>query len=223
LRELVFDIPLGDSHDDDFPMNLLQHAQVLHVLRLESRGFTLICRVAPKDSAPFQESLRHINRKQVQVVRLNRERSGADLFQVLGHFKRDPRDPELSRAWRFFESIEKAPIYGLGNPRIEGKTLKVSVLADENNIKRLLTGMREVKVPYKIVRLGKLKEDAQTPIGALTWQQQRVIRLAHTLGYYDIPRRASTEDLAKVLKMDKGTVGEHLRRAEKNVFDTLLS
>lgn len=43
------------------------------------------------------------------------------------------------------------------------------------------------------------------------------------MGYYEIPRRTSTQDLAKMLEMDKATVGEHLRRAEKNVFDKLIT
>jgi len=43
------------------------------------------------------------------------------------------------------------------------------------------------------------------------------------MGYYDVPKKARVEDIARLLGMDKGTVGEHLRRAEKHVFDHLLS
>jgi predicted DNA binding protein len=51
----------------------------------------------------------------------------------------------------------------------------------------------------------------------------RVLRLAYAEGYYDIPRTVSTELLARLLRMDKGTVGEHLRRAEKNLMDFLMT
>jgi len=57
----------------------------------------------------------------------------------------------------------------------------------------------------------------------MTLQQMRVLRLAHTLGYYEIPRKIGTAGLASILGMDKGTVGEHLRRAEKHAFDDLLA
>ena len=36
-------------------------------------------------------------------------------------------------------------------------------------------------------------------------------------------KNEQTEGLAKILGMDTATVGEHLRRAEKHVFDGLLS
>jgi predicted DNA binding protein len=42
------------------------------------------------------------------------------------------------------------------------------------------------------------------------------------LGYYEIPRRQKTEDLARILDMDTATIGEHIRRAEKHVFDELF-
>jgi len=39
------------------------------------------------------------------------------------------------------------------------------------------------------------------------------------MGYYDIPRKTSTEELARVMGMEKATAGEHLRRGEKKVFN----
>ena len=50
----------------------------------------------------------------------------------------------------------------------------------------------------------------------------RILRLAYSEGYYNVPRKISTEELAKLLKMEKGNVGEHLRRAEKNIMDFLM-
>ena len=57
----------------------------------------------------------------------------------------------------------------------------------------------------------------------LTPQQMRILRLAYVEGYYNVPRKISTEELAKLLKMEKGNVGEHLRRAEKNIMDFLMT
>ena len=48
-------------------------------------------------------------------------------------------------------------------------------------------------------------------------------RLAYVEGYYDVSRKISPEELAKLLKVEKGTVGEHLRRAEKNIIDFLMT
>jgi predicted DNA binding protein len=47
--------------------------------------------------------------------------------------------------------------------------------------------------------------------------------LAYVEGYYNVPRKISTEQLANLLGMEKGNVGEHLRRAEKNLMDFLMT
>jgi predicted DNA binding protein len=51
----------------------------------------------------------------------------------------------------------------------------------------------------------------------------RILRLAYVGGYYCVPRKISTEQLANLLKMEKGNVGEHLRRTEKNIMGFLMT
>jgi predicted DNA binding protein len=43
------------------------------------------------------------------------------------------------------------------------------------------------------------------------------------MGYYDVPRPLSTDRLAWMLKTDKGIVGMHMRRAERNLLNSLLA
>jgi predicted DNA binding protein len=45
---------------------------------------------------------------------------------------------------------------------------------------------------------------------------------AYGLGYYDVPRRTPSEDIAKLLKIDKSTFAEHLRKAEKRIVRDAL-
>jgi len=49
----------------------------------------------------------------------------------------------------------------------------------------------------------------------MTPRQDRVLRSALELGYYDYPKKISTGGLAEVLKIKSSTVSEILRRAEK--------
>ena len=78
-------------------------------------------------------------------------------------------------------------------------------------------------ISYSITKLCGIEKSSDSPIDRLTVQQMRVLRLAYAEGYYDIPRTISTEQLACLLKMEKGTVGEHLRRAEKNIMEFLMT
>jgi hypothetical protein len=58
-----------------------------------------------------------------------------ELFQVSSSwFKTDLKDPDHLKAMKFSKSIEKTPIYILGNPRIDGKLMRVSVIVDKSNM-----------------------------------------------------------------------------------------
>ncbi|MBW2995897.1 helix-turn-helix domain-containing protein [Candidatus Woesearchaeota archaeon] len=55
----------------------------------------------------------------------------------------------------------------------------------------------------------------------LTEKQNRVIKLAVDRGYFEFPRKANLDDLAKELKLTKQTVQQHLRAAEKKLIPFL--
>jgi len=42
------------------------------------------------------------------------------------------------------------------------------------------------------------------------------------MGYYDVPRRTDSEMVAKALELDKSTVVEHLRKAEKRLLKQVI-
>lgn len=66
-------------------------------------------------------------------------------------------------------------------------------------------------------------ETASGPIDALTDRQRDVLETAFEMGYYEVPRGATTDALAAELDLDPSTVSEHLRRAERNVFAAVLT
>ena len=62
----------------------------------------------------------------------------------------------------------------------------------------------------------------ETPLDALTDRQREVLDVAYELGYYDVPRRSSTSEIAAELGVDDSTVAEHLQRTEHNLLESLL-
>ncbi len=68
-------------------------------------------------------------------------------------------------------------------------------------------------VEYKIEDLAPLSSK-----NGITSRQEEVLKSALELGYYDFPKRVSTEQLADALGIKPGTVAEILRRAERNVI-----
>lgn len=73
-----------------------------------------------------------------------------------------------------------------------------------------------------IEQIGQYSPDSRDTLSMLTDRQQEVFRTAVDLGYYEIPRRATHEDIAERLDCAPSTVDEHLRKAESRVLSTLV-
>lgn len=95
--------------------------------------------------------------------------------------------------------------------------------ADEQ--KRISNELAELQAEGIDVTLRKLQNYRvqTTPLDSLTDRQQEVLEVAFENGYYDVPRQASTTDLAAELGLDDSTVSEHLQRAEHNLLAALLN
>nr|WP_256335722.1 helix-turn-helix domain-containing protein [Halopenitus persicus] len=57
---------------------------------------------------------------------------------------------------------------------------------------------------------------------SLSEGQQRALTLAVNSGYYEIPRGATTSEIADQMGVSRRTFEEHLRRAENKVVKNLL-
>lgn len=57
----------------------------------------------------------------------------------------------------------------------------------------------------------------------LSYQQLTVLRAAHSMGYFDVPRQASADDIAAELDIAQSTLSERLRLAEKQLFELVFS
>lgn len=59
-------------------------------------------------------------------------------------------------------------------------------------------------------------------VSALTDRQFQALRTAHAAGYFDWPRETSSEAVADELGVSRATLSEHLRVAERKLFDALF-
>jgi len=60
-------------------------------------------------------------------------------------------------------------------------------------------------------------------LSILTEKQREVMTAAYKYGYYDIPKRISSEQLAEKTKISKPTLMEHLRKAERSVITEICA
>jgi len=74
-------------------------------------------------------------------------------------------------------------------------------------------------------RLHRLTQDGESePAGdGLTDRQYEALRIAYERGYFDIPRRASLEDVAGELDISPSSVSERLRRAQTQLIEETVA
>jgi predicted DNA binding protein len=105
--------------------------------------------------------------------------------------------------------------------------MKVEMIGKENEIKKLLHYTNKWgDNSFKI--LGLTSIDTKEGGGAsllskLTPRQRQMLLTAYTLGYYDVPRRISSDELSRHLKVDKSTIAEHLRKAERKLIGSIIA
>lgn len=74
-------------------------------------------------------------------------------------------------------------------------------------------------------RLHRLTRDGESepPGDGLTDRQHEALRIAYERGYFDIPRRASLEEVAEELDIAPSSVSERLRRAQTRLIEETVA
>ncbi|WP_114578673.1 helix-turn-helix domain-containing protein [Saliphagus sp. LR7] len=135
----------------------------------------------------------------------------------LAYMHYEPSEVEIA----LLERIDTEPI-SIDWPIRETDTgLQVTLFGEETALQELIAGFSD-EVDVTLERTGEYHPDMGSPAGKLTDRQNEILRTALAAGYYDIPRRATQRDVATELGLSRGTVGEHLRRAEAKLIRSIL-
>ena len=168
------------------------------------------------------------NYQEVQDGTVDVSQEGETMIRVSGQWwDRDEQTPDNQaqiKEKQKLKALYLSQTYFLRSPEIRDNNLVVTLVGAPELLKKLLeVTFENAQISYSITKLCGIEKSSDSPLERLTVQQMRVLRLAYAEGYYNIPRTVSTEHLARLLRMEKGTVGEHLRRAEKNLLDFLMT
>lgn len=80
-----------------------------------------------------------------------------------------------------------------------------------------LKSLSELDVHYHAADLAAVSQ----AVSSLSARQRQVLKRAIELGYYDVPQGCTIEDIAAEDSVTMSTVAEHLRHAERHVFDSI--
>ncbi|WP_336135646.1 helix-turn-helix domain-containing protein [Natronomonas amylolytica] len=80
-------------------------------------------------------------------------------------------------------------------------------------------------VGVQLERISPLGEEADDGISTrwnLTPTQAEALQTAHEMGYFDVPKRATAEEVADAIDISKTAFLERLRRGQSELFDRML-
>ncbi len=98
--------------------------------------------------------------------------------------------------------------------------LEMTVIGKNEDVQASMSSFLEVTEDSEVMlkNVGEYSPEESEVGRGLTDRQQEVVETAVEVGYYDIPRRATHEDVAEELGCTASTAGEHLRKAESKVM-----
>lgn len=199
----------------------LKSLEMIHILKMLPGEFAAIARVELKDPAfKVEEVFRVFGAQDVELELLDREDETTFTYFIRMKSRLRPNAQQLSQ----FKSM---PYLSTPFEFRDGK-LRVTFLGTSPQIKKQLGNLakalrKQPRFRYKVVSLTDAKFPPNSPIGRLTEKQRRVLITAYKLGYYDVPRKMTSEELARRLNLVKSTFSAHVRKAERRLLTEMLS
>jgi len=112
-------------------------------------------------------------------------------------------------------------LVGTCDPTMTDHGARVELVGEQGAISEMLQEYEASGVSLELDRLGDY-EGTERALDSLTERQREVLEVAYDMGFYDVPRTVSTDDIAAELDLDSSTVAEHLQRAERNLLSQQL-
>ncbi|MHA1706028.1 MAG: helix-turn-helix domain-containing protein, partial [Promethearchaeota archaeon] len=86
------------------------------------------------------------------------------------------------------------------------------LISSRKNIDELLEVFEEKNIKFDLLRIGNSPYDLEKDTFKLTYEESKILEMAIELGFFEIPRKISLEDLANRLGRSKSSLSVILRR-----------
>lgn len=116
------------------------------------------------------------------------------------------------------ETDDVLPIHFI---EIDDQGVTFDISGTQEGIQEVIASFREAGTNVTLKGLHQYRSQKK-PLESLTERQRDVLQVAFENGYYDVPRGATTKELAREFGVDGSTVSEHLQRAERNLISSVL-
>jgi len=190
----------------------IKSLEILHFIRHDQQELSGICTIELKSTHSNIKDFIGRN-KNLEMKILERQKEGA--YTVF--FK-----ARQSKVESLSFDMDKIGGYIVVPFEINDGKLKMTFLGSPAQVKRFLHRMEMMGIRHKIVSLADAKYSQESPLICLTEKQRKILIAAYKQGYYDLPRKINSGQLAKKLDMVSSTLVEHLRKAERRLLVRML-
>ena len=106
---------------------------------------------------------------------------------------------------------------------IRGGKVKLTFLGSTKQVRDFIKLFDQAGIRYRVVSHTDAKFSPHSALSRLTEKQRRAFITAHTLGYYDIPKKIGLVQLAERLDLAYSTLDVLLRRAERRLLNHVMN
>lgn len=215
MKRLVIEVPYERFWTRFFGRysSRVKVVEALRCFKCDNEGFALICRIKLLDKTATLADLAKDGPIQ-SIEALYEEKDGSIMVFISGRY------PEGETKKRTAASN----VFQADSPEfIDVNRMKVALVGGESELQRFLHEAERKDLAVKVLSLTPLGPRNDSAMSCLTAKQRQVLVTAYGLGYYDVPRRISSDEMARLLKIDKSTLAEHLRKAEKRMIKSIIA
>ncbi|MDA4137393.1 MAG: helix-turn-helix domain-containing protein [Thaumarchaeota archaeon] len=213
MRRLTVELNLEElSKMDNNPMiKKIKSLEILQFLKDGPEEFTVICRVEFEDAASRVEDF--VDDDIIELQMLDQEKDGAYTYLI--------RSKRATHPEAHFDPFASGGYLSVPFEIRDGRA-RITYLGNAKQIRSFLDGIEKLGTKYRIASITDAKFAQNSPLSRLTEKQRRVLVTAYRLGYYDEPRRISSLELARKMKVGSSTLINHRRRAERRLLAELV-
>ena len=186
----------------------LSREAILHLNRLNDGTVVLLTQIRGDPDA-LDEILE--GREEVLSYNVSPLRDG---MQAYLHAEPTPTGAALLDLTQEHEFVLDTPIeYGPDG-------IRVAVIGAEETVRQAIEDVPE-QIRVELEQLSDYDPELRELSSMLTDRQREILDTAADLGYYEVPRRATHQDIADELDLSTTTVGEHLRKIEARMLSEI--
>jgi predicted DNA binding protein len=100
--------------------------------------------------------------------------------------------------------------------------IRFTFVGTQRAMKEILVNAEKGRLQYNVVSIGDADFAEDSLLSRLTDKQRRILVLAYKLGYFDVPKRINSDELAQRFNLTGSTVVEHLAKAEHRLIAGII-